>query len=64
MRSYVQASSMLFALVTVVHILRLLLRWPFVVAGYPLPAVGSLIAIAITGGMTVWAWRVLGAEKK
>jgi len=64
MRSYVQASSILFALFALVHIFRLLLRWPLVIAGFPLPAFGSFIAVLVTGGMAFWAWRVLGAEKK
>jgi hypothetical protein len=64
MRSYVQASSILFALFALVHIFRLLMRWPLVIAGFPLPAFGSFIAVLITGGMAMWAWRALGSDKK
>jgi len=64
MRSYIQASGILFSLFALLHIFRLLLRWPLVIAGFPLPAFGSFIAILVTGGMAVWAWRTLDAEKK
>lgn len=60
MRAYLRVSSFFFALLTIAHILRLVWRWPLLIAGRPLPVFASVIAIAITGSMTVWAWRLLG----
>ena len=38
MRAYVQFSGVLLALVALGHLVRLLARWPLLIAGYPLPA--------------------------
>ena len=63
MRAYLRVSSLFFALLTVVHLFRLIWRWPLLIAGRPLPVVASLIAVAITGSMMVWAWRLLGSPE-
>jgi hypothetical protein len=59
MRAYLRVSSLIFALLTVAHILRLVWRWPLLVAGRPLPVFASVIAMAVTGSMAIWAWRLL-----
>jgi hypothetical protein len=59
MRAYVQLSGVLFALVALGHLVRVLARWPLLIAGYPLPALASLVVLAVTAGMSVWAWRLL-----
>jgi hypothetical protein len=59
MRSYVQVSCVLFALVTLGHLLRFLARWPLVIAGRPVPALASLMVVVGAGVMTLWGWRVL-----
>jgi hypothetical protein len=59
MRAYVQLSGVLFALVALGHLVRVLARWPLLIAGYPLPALASLVVLVVTGGMSVWAWRLL-----
>ena len=61
MRSYVQLSGVLFALVALGHLVRLVARWPLMIAGRPLPALASLIVLVITAAMSVWAWRLLTA---
>jgi hypothetical protein len=61
MRAYLRISSLFFALLTIVHLLRLVWGWPLLIAGRPLPVFASLIAVAITGSMMVWAWRLLGS---
>jgi hypothetical protein len=59
MRTYVQVSAVLFVLVALGHLLRLVRRWPLLIAGHPLPALASLIVLVITGAMAIWAWRLL-----
>jgi hypothetical protein len=59
MRAYVQLSGVLFALVALGHLVRVLARWPFLIAGYPLPALASLVVLVVAAGMSVWAWRLL-----
>lgn len=63
MRGYVQVSCLLFALTTLGHVLRLLARWPLVIAGRPLPALASLLVVLVAGSMTVWALRLLSANR-
>jgi hypothetical protein len=62
MRAYLRVSSLIFALLTLAHVLRLVWRWPLIVAGWPLPVFASVIAMAITGSMAIWAWRLLGSS--
>ena len=61
MRSYVQVSGVLFALVAVGHLVRVLARWPLLIGGRPLPALASLVVALLAGAMSVWAWRTLAA---
>jgi hypothetical protein len=59
MRTYLQLSGVLFALVALGHLVRVLARWPLLIAGYPLPALASLGVLLVTAAMSVWAWRLL-----
>ncbi|MFI5209031.1 MAG: hypothetical protein ACHQ2E_01185 [Gemmatimonadales bacterium] len=63
MRAYIQFSGLLFALVAIGHLVRVLARWPLLIAGYPLPAVASLLVLLVTAGMAAWAWRLLSANQ-
>jgi len=64
MRTYAQVSCVLFALVTLGHILRLLARWPLMIAGRPLPALAAFTVMVLTGSMTIWGLRVLSSDRK
>ena len=59
MRSYVQVSGLLFALVALGHLLRLLRRWPLLIAGRPIPVLVSAVVLLGAGAMAIWAWRAL-----
>ncbi|MGH7499346.1 MAG: hypothetical protein ACREL3_10900, partial [Gemmatimonadales bacterium] len=59
MRTYVRLSGVLFALVALGHLVRVLAHWPLLIANYPLPALASVVVLAVTAGMSVWAWRLL-----
>ena len=59
MRPYLQISGLFFGLVAVGHLVRLIRRWPLLIAGYPVPALASLFVLVVTGLMAVWAWRLL-----
>jgi hypothetical protein len=61
MRSYIQVSGVLFALVALGHLLRVVARWSLFIAGRPLPAMVSLLVVIFAGAMALWAWRVLHA---
>jgi len=62
MRAYIQLSGVIFALVAIVHLVRVLARWPLLIAGYPLPAVASLFVLVVSAGMSAWAWRLLTGQ--
>ena len=64
MRAYIQVSGVLFTLVALGHLLRVVLRWPLLIAGRPLPAIVSLIVLLGAGAMALWAWRVLHAAER
>jgi hypothetical protein len=59
MRRYVQISGLLFGLVTLGHLLRVVRRWPMLIADRPVPALLSLVVLVVTGLMAAWAWRLL-----
>jgi hypothetical protein len=59
MRPYVQVSGLLFSLVAIGHLVRVVRRWPLLIAGYPVPALASLGVLVVTGVMAIWAWRLL-----
>lgn len=61
MRAYVQVSGIVFALVALGHLLRLLGRWPLLVAGRPVPVLVSALVAVAAGALAIWAWRSLAA---
>jgi hypothetical protein len=63
MRGYVQLSAVLFSLVAIGHLIRLVRRWPLLIAGRPIPALASLVVVIVTGAMAVWAWRLLSRSQ-
>jgi hypothetical protein len=58
MRQYALVSGTLFSLLAVMQLVRLLLRWPVQVAGVAVPLWPSVLAVVITGGLAIWAFRV------
>jgi hypothetical protein len=59
MRAGIRLSGLLYALVGLVHLRRLLRRWPLLSAGFPLQALASLVFV-FAGGLAPWAWRLPG----
>jgi hypothetical protein len=57
MRRYVMVSGAFFALLTLVQLLRLVLRWPVQVASVDIPLWFSGIAVIIVGSLSIWAFR-------
>jgi hypothetical protein len=64
MRSYVQLSGAIFALVALGHLVRLFFRWPLVMGHHPIPFLISFLVFAISAAMAAWAWRVLGSSRE
>lgn len=58
MQRYAMVSGLFLALMTVVQILRLVMRWPVRVATFDVPMWFSVVAALIVGSLAVWAFRV------
>jgi uncharacterized protein YqfA (UPF0365 family) len=59
MRSYLLVSTIVFDLLTVVQVVRLVLRWPVVVAGVSVPLWASAIAAVVVGALAGLGMRLL-----
>jgi hypothetical protein len=64
MRAYIQISGTLFSVVALAHALRLLQNWSVEVAGWVVPMWISAVAVLVTGGLAVWAFRVVGQAQR
>ena len=64
MRPYLQISGTLFGVIAVAHLLRLFRHWPVDLAGHTVPVWVSWIGLLLTGGLSVWALRLLRATPR
>jgi hypothetical protein len=58
MRRYALVSGVFFTLFTAGQLIRFLLQWPVIIAGFAVPTWWSLVAAIIVGSLAVWAFRV------
>lgn len=49
-------SALVFALIALVHLLRLLLGWDMILGAFEAPQWVSIIAIIVAGGLAWWTW--------
>ena len=64
MRAYLQISGTLFGLIALAHLLRVFRHWPVELAGTPVPLWASWAGLALAGGLSVWALRLLRATPR
>ena len=64
MRTYIQITGVVFAIVALAHLVRLLLDWPAQVAGWVIPIWISWVATLGAGALCVWAFRLLGRVRQ
>ena len=57
MRRYTLVSGLVFALVTCVQLLRVVMRTPVRVASMDVPVSASGIAAVVAGALAIWAFR-------
>ena len=57
---YVVISALIFALITVVQLMRILKRWNVQIGPHTVPISVSWIALAVAGGMLIWGIMQLG----
>ena len=60
MRRYVLVSGLFLTVITCAQLLRLILRWPVIIAGASIPLWASAVAALVAGGLAIWAFRVSG----
>ncbi|HZF16844.1 MAG TPA: hypothetical protein VE046_12965 [Steroidobacteraceae bacterium] len=63
MRSYLLLSGILFSVIAIVQALRLAQGWTVVIAGWNAPMAVSIVAVVITAGLAIWAFRLLGGQR-
>ena len=51
------AAVVIFAIVALMHVLRLLLGWDATIAGTEIPTWVSVAALVIAGGLAIGLWR-------
>jgi len=61
MRAYLQISGALFGLIALAHLFRIIRHWPIDLAGYTVPLWASWLGFLITGGLSIWALRLMRA---
>lgn len=53
------ANTVIFGLMAVLHLLRMVLRWPASIAGWPVPMWLSVVAVVAAGGLSYWNYKAL-----
>ena len=55
---YLIISSVIFALIGLLHLLRIMFQWPIMVGTWTIPFTISLIAIMVAAVLIFWAFRL------
>ena len=55
---YLTISGVIFALVAIVHLVRALSGWDFVIGDWEVPMWGSWLGFLLPGALSVWAYRL------
>lgn len=63
MRAYLGISGAIFGLIALLHILRVVLDWSAQIGTWTVPFWVSWIAIFVSGGLCVWAFRLFQASR-
>jgi hypothetical protein len=56
-KPFTVAAVVIFAIVAVMHLLRVLLGWDATIAGTAIPMWVSVVALVIAGGLAIGLWR-------
>lgn len=57
-KSYLQVTGAIFALVALAHLIRAVLDWPIVIAGWIVPVWLSWLAFVIAGALSGFGWNL------
>ena len=53
-------SGIFFCLVSLIHLIRAVSGWPFIIGSWSVPMWASWAAFLFTGGLSAWAFRLRG----
>jgi len=59
-KPYLMISGVIFALVAVLHLVRVLAGWPFAFGPWEIPTLGSWVGFALAAALAIWAFRLSG----
>lgn len=62
MKAYLGVSGVIFANVTLLHFLRLLLDWPAQIGTWSVPYWLSWVSIFVAGGLCFWAFQLMASK--
>ncbi|HEY9768639.1 MAG TPA: hypothetical protein V6C71_09085 [Coleofasciculaceae cyanobacterium] len=62
-KNYILISATVFALVALLHLVRLLAHWSFQIGTVAVPLWGSWLGLLIGAGLSIWAFRLLSQWK-
>jgi hypothetical protein len=57
MKPFTTITVIVFAVMALVHLVRLFTGWEVIIAGYVVPVWFSLPALIVTGGLAIMIWR-------
>jgi len=57
MKTFTTIAVALFALIALLHLLRLFTGWEIVVTGFVIPVWWSAIGLVVAGGLALMVWR-------
>ncbi len=59
-----RVASLIFGLICIIHIYRLLFsHFTVQIGSHQLPILGSVVAVIVTGGLSIWMWRLSSAGR-
>ena len=57
-------AGVIFGLMCLIHIYRLLFsHFTVQIGSHQLPILGSVVAVIVTGGLSIWMWRLSSAAR-
>lgn len=62
-RAYALATSIIFLLVAVLHLLRIFMQWDAVIGGWQFPIWASVVAVLVSGFLSFAGFRLFQAQK-
>ena len=59
-----RVASLIFGLMCLIHIYRLLFsHFTVQIGSHQLPILGSVVAVIVAGGLSIWMWRLSSAAR-